>query len=292
MTSFKLLTTTAMVTGFLMVATPAKAEQTQSWWQSMTQSVTSWFQPKDQASSEVINAYVDEVTVAVPPMTGEQAANIEPAAGDYHPSLEEALQNQNTMVPGSLAAEGDQSFNAGFTNDAGSVAAFDDADTSAQDLADIQPAAGDAEEITDESIVVTETDATTDASVVSETAPSIDTMMERVPAQPMNATQDATEEAVETVVETTETVAEETVETTTETAEAVVEETTETVESATEAASDTTETAQDMAQDAIDETTEAAQDAVESATEITNDAVDAVMDAVDPTETETMAPAQ
>lgn len=143
MAKLKLLTTTAIFAGAMTLSVAAHAES-QSWWDDMTTSVQSWFQPESQIPSEV-EAYLDEVTIAVPPMTGEEASQIEPAAGDYQETLEEALEND------------EQSFNTEFDSSTGSVAAFEDP-ISAEDMANIMPAAGgdDAEEINDEAIIVVE----------------------------------------------------------------------------------------------------------------------------------------
>ena len=142
----KLLTTTAIIG--LSLTSVAKAEEN-TWFESMTQSVQSWFNAPAETTQEV-EAYLDEVTIAVPPMTGEDASAIEPAAGDYQESLEDAIEN----IPGSVQNQvEEQSFNTDFSNNSGSIAAFEDG-VSAEDLANIMPAAGDAEEIVEESIVV------------------------------------------------------------------------------------------------------------------------------------------
>lgn len=159
MNKLKLLASTAVIVGAITVSTAVKAEDA-PWYQSMTQSVKNWFAPQQETTAEM-KAYLDEVTIAVPPMTGDEAARIEPAAGgDYQPTLEEALENND-----------DQSFNSApvFSNN-GSVAAFEDP-ISAEDLANIMPAAGDAEGIVDESIVVVEDDIAEDAAKEMNVAP-------------------------------------------------------------------------------------------------------------------------
>lgn len=236
MTKLKLLATTAMVIGVITFSSHANAED-MTWYQSMTQSVKNWFAPQEDTTAE-IKAYLDEVTIAVPPLTGEEAAQIEPAAGgDYQPTLEEALEND------------DQSFNTErvFSNQ-GSVAAFEDPIT-AEDMANIMPAAGesevvaegDAEAIVDESIVVVEETAT---------------------------------DATENMEDALNNLAEETQEQATE-VEAAAEETT-IVEDATEMASDAVDATTEAVSNAVDTTTEAVSDAYDASAEMVNDAVDAV----------------
>lgn len=148
-----LLLTTALIA---VLSTPAMAEEQQGWFETMKNSVQSWFGGQQDTNSEV-EAYLDEVTIAVPPMTGEEAAAIQPAAGgDYIEDVEQTLQAPAAVAPGSMQFQEDEtSFNTEFTGTNGSVAAFEDP-MNADDLANIMPAAGDAEEITDESIVVAE----------------------------------------------------------------------------------------------------------------------------------------
>jgi len=164
MTKLKLLTTTVILTGAMTLSIAAHAETEQTWFQSMTNSVQAWFEPTPQPSAEV-EAYLDEVTIAVPPMTGQQAADIQPAAGDYQESLDEAL-------------DGEQSFNTKFSTDAnGSVAAFEDT-TTADDMANIMPAAGDVVEMNNDAIVVVEeipTNSTsTEIDITTETSANAD----------------------------------------------------------------------------------------------------------------------
>jgi len=216
MNRLKLLTLTALMTGTIALAIPAQAETGSSWVGNLTETVNGWFGTTEETASPEVEAYLDEVTIAVPPMSGTEASQIEPAAGDYQPSLEDALDN---VVPGSLSNELDeQSFNTGFDNDSGSVAAFDNP-ISAEDLANIQPAAGDAEEIVDESIVVT-------TETMTET---MDSEVERITAESLRNTTDQAEETVEEFVETVTETQDTIVENVTETTETVVEDMAETV---------------------------------------------------------------
>ena len=148
MNRLRLLTTTAIFAGVLAVSMPAQA-QDQGWYSTMKTKVQNWFADDTQVqthSNAEVEAYLDEVTVAVPPTTtyADDANRIEPAAGssvDYNEI--ENLQDQ-------------QSLNTDFDYDtSSSVTAFGDQLT-AEDLNNIETAAGDAEEITDESIVVAE----------------------------------------------------------------------------------------------------------------------------------------
>lgn len=161
----KLLLTTALIA---VLSTPAMAAENQGWFDTMKQSVKTWWTGEEQTSPEV-EAYLDEVTIAVPPMTGEDAAAIMPAAGDYIEEPETA-----PTAPGSMQYEAPQtpvtdetSFNTEFSNTEGSVTAFGDT-MNADDLANIMPAAGDAEEVNDDSIVVAEEEVATEAEVVAE----------------------------------------------------------------------------------------------------------------------------
>jgi len=193
-----LLTTTAIIA--LSMTSTAKAEEA-SWFESMKQSVQAWYTGDQQPSTDV-ETYLDEVTIAVPPMTGEEAAAIQPAAGDYQESLEEAIEN----IPGSVQND-DQSFNTEFSNDTGSIAAFED-NVSADDLANIMPAAGDAEEITDEAVVVADeaTDELSDtiAEFAEETqdaaSETVEAVVERVSPTPMAKSTDLTEQTVTEIV--------------------------------------------------------------------------------------------
>lgn len=190
MTKLKLLATTAILIGTISMSSHANASE-QSWYQSMTQSVKNWFAPQQDTTAEM-KAYLDEVTIAVPPMTADEASQIEPAAGgDYQPTLEEALEKDG------------QSFNSApvFSN-SGSVAAFEDPIT-VEDLANIMPAAGDAEEIVDEAIVVVEETTTEMATDIAES--TVEMVNEAVEAvTPVVETSTETEITVEeTVVEDT-----------------------------------------------------------------------------------------
>ena len=248
-----LLTTTAIIA--LSMTSTVKAEET-SWFNSMKDSVQAWYAGGAQAPSEV-EAYLDEVTIAVPPMTGEEAAAIQPAAGDYQETLEEAIEN----IPASI--QDDQSFNTEFSNDSGAIAAFEDG-ISAEDLANIMPAAGDAMEITDEAVVVAE-EAATDA--MSET---MDKMVEETQEQ-------AADSAVETIQAESLTTqvseqAEEAI------ADAMPAVTTETVtDTVTEAVTETETTMDSMKAMAEDKAEEMVKDAIEPATgDMTDTAVDAM----------------
>lgn len=158
MNKFALFTTTAIVAATLAFAIPVKAAE-QGWFDSMKTKVQSWFKKDGQADSAnaEVEAYLDQVTIAVPPMTGAEAAAIQPAAGDYVEEVEDQLNNTapQPAAPGSVDWQRQSQFNTEFDGTQGSVTAFGDT-PSADDLANIMPAAGDAEEITDESVVVVE----------------------------------------------------------------------------------------------------------------------------------------
>jgi hypothetical protein len=152
MKKLTLLTTTALVAGYMAFAAPANAAD-QGWLSSMKQSVQTWFAGEPETSAEV-ETYLDEVTIAVPPMTGAEAAQIQPAAGDY---VEDEIEVPAiNAAPGSLQYEGDTSFNTEFGTQ-GDVTAFGDT-ISADDMANIMPAAGDAEEVNDEAVIVADED--------------------------------------------------------------------------------------------------------------------------------------
>lgn len=171
MNKFALLTTTAIVAATLAFATPAKASE-QGWFDSMKTKVQSWFNKDGQTegTNAEVEAYLDQVTIAVPPMTGEEAAAIQPAAGDYVEDVQDEVNRiaPQPVAPGAMGWEPQKNsqINTEFEGQ-GSVTAFGDT-PSADDLANIMPAAGDAEEITDESVVVVETPAV-EAPVVTET---------------------------------------------------------------------------------------------------------------------------
>lgn len=164
-----LLTTTAIVAAMLTFAAPAHAEE-KGWFDSMQYKVQSWFGKEDSANAEV-EAYLDEVTIAVPPMTGEDAAAIQPAAGGDAGEYVEEVEDQinNVPAPGSMQYDQSSQFNTEFDASQGSSVAFGDT-PSADDLANIMPAAGenDAEEITDDSVIVVEGDTTVEADTTTE----------------------------------------------------------------------------------------------------------------------------
>jgi len=150
MKKLTLLTTTALVAGYMTFASPANAAD-QGWLSSMKQSVQTWFAGEPETSNEV-ETYLDEVTIAVPPMTGAEAAQIQPAAGDY---IEDEIEVPAVnAAPGSLQYEGNSSFNTEFGTQ-GDVTAFGD---TTDDMANIMPAAGDAEEVNDEAVIVADED--------------------------------------------------------------------------------------------------------------------------------------
>jgi len=82
-------------------------------------------------------------------MTGTEAAAIQPAAGDYIEEIEKQLGSVTVQpaAPGSINWQEQQYFSTEFDGTQGSVMAFGDV-FSADDLANIMPAAGDAEETT------------------------------------------------------------------------------------------------------------------------------------------------
>ncbi len=215
MKKLTLLATTAI----MLSITPAMANENQSWIDTMTTSVQNWWGGNDQTAE--VEAYLDEVTIAVPPMTGEEAAQIQPAAGDYVETLEDEMLNNDAPImnaPGSIMND-EQSFNTDFTNE--TVTAFEDT-MSAESMANIMPAAGDAEEVTDEAIIVAEEEAMDTASetmdAMQETAenmmdemvePAVETQVEEVMEAPvvaetmekaMDAPQEMTMEKVEEVM--------------------------------------------------------------------------------------------
>ena len=172
MKKLTLLTTTALVAGYFMTATPANAAD-QGWFASMQESVKSWFADEPQTTAEV-ETYLDEVTIAVPPMTGAEAASIQPAAGDY---VEDAVEIPAVnAAPGSNQFNDETSFNTEFgTQD--NVTAFGDS-MNADDLANIMPAAGDAEEINEEAVIMVENDAELNTEATAEVSTSIDETVE------------------------------------------------------------------------------------------------------------------
>jgi len=131
MTKLKLLTTTAIFIGVVTVSAVSKAEDNQSWLDTMTQSVQGWFGSKTAETSSDVEMYLDEVTIAVPPMSSD-ITNIEPAAGDYQETLDEAMSESE-----------EHSFNTGFSKPGEVLNAFGDNMASVDELADIMPAAGD-----------------------------------------------------------------------------------------------------------------------------------------------------
>lgn len=200
-----LLTTTAIVAATIAFAMPAKAEEQGGWFDSMKYKVQSWFGGDTQAdvsANAETEAYLDEVTIAVPPMTGEEAAAIQPAAGDYVDDVEQQINNAPTPVaPGTVGYEERSDFNTEFDGEQGSVTAFGDT-PSADDLANIMPAAGDAEEVTDESVVVVESETTAevdaDTTVADEAAAEVDAAAD-VAAETAEEAAAAAEETAEEV---------------------------------------------------------------------------------------------
>ena len=207
----------------LAINAPAHAEGT-SWFQTMKMKAQSWF-GKSQTEPTPVETYLDEVTIAVPPMTEEDPTLIEPAAGgDYDTMEQEMMDDQsynNTPVEGMN----------------GSSAAFNNpVSVSPEALADIRPAAGDAEEVTvvvEEGVVV-ETPAEAEAQ-----QSTTDTMSDM--ADQMNAMAKETAEETSEVVDDAQKAA-------TDAAEAVEE-----------TATDAAETVQDGAETAVDAAKDAAQ---------------------------------
>ena len=211
----------------LAINAPAHAEGT-SWFQTMKMKAQSWF-GKSQTEPTPVETYLDEVTIAVPPMTEEDPTLIEPAAGgDYDTMEQEMMDDQsynNTPVEGMN----------------GSSAAFNNpVSVSPEALADIRPAAGDAEEVTDEAIVVVEEGVVVETPAEAEAQQSTtDTMSDM--ADQMNAMAKETAEETSEVVDDAQKAA-------TDAAEAVEE-----------TATDAAETVQDGAETAVDAAKDAAQ---------------------------------
>ena len=88
MKTLKLLTTTAIFAGVLALSEPVQAQE-QGWYGNMKNKVTTWFNKEEATTAPAeetyanaeVEAYLNEVTVAVPTMTATEAANIQPAAG-------------------------------------------------------------------------------------------------------------------------------------------------------------------------------------------------------------------
>lgn len=213
----QLLLTTALVVA---LSAPAMAEEQQGWFANMKQSVKTWFSGDKAAQAGTnaeVEAYLDEVTIAVPPMTGEEAAAIQPAAGDYIDDVETQMQTPAVAPGSSTYGQDESSFNTEFTGDQGSVAALGN---DGSDLANIMPAAGDAEEITDESVVVAgETSleatvdaeaATTDADMNANADTTVDTEAVEEMAAEAEATADEAQEAAEDMAHDTMNAIEET----------------------------------------------------------------------------------
>lgn len=207
MKKLTLLTTTALVAGYMAFAAPAQAAE-QGWFDSMKQSVKSWFADEPAQPTAEVDAYLEEVTIAVPPMTGEEAASIQPAAGDYVEDTE-SVAPAAVNAPGSMdyQVEDETSFNTqidGTQNS--SVTAFGDTPT-ADDLAGIETAAGDAEEVNDESVVVAgDAEEINDEAVVvvdAEAEADTEAAADAGVSATTDATVDATAGAVEGATETT-----------------------------------------------------------------------------------------
>lgn len=277
MKKLTLLATTAL----MLSISPAMANENQSWIDTMTTSVQNWWSGNDETTE--VEAYLDEVTIAVPPMTGEEAAQIQPAAGDYVEEAQEEIQNApDTMM------NDEQSFNTDFTNE--SVTAFEDNMISADDMANIMPAAGDAEEITDESVVVAEEMANEATESVSDT---MDAIHENAEAMMDEMTHPAVETQIEETVVEIENAVNEEVEDAYEaqdTAHDVVEPAAgvdmdtmhETMaDEASNMVEETMEEVAPMATDAMDAVEETTKDAVDATVETTNDAMDDAHDMMD-----------
>jgi hypothetical protein len=173
---------TLMATTALIIATtPVMANENQGWLDSMTSLAQQWWAGNDAQQTEV-EAYLDQVTIAVPPMNAADAAAIQPAAGDYIEDVQTEMNDATMVAPGAMMND-EQSFNTDFQTE-GTVTAFEDSSMSADDFANIMPAAGDAEEITDEAIIVADDAMDTmandamDAVAEAQDAMSANTMME------------------------------------------------------------------------------------------------------------------
>jgi hypothetical protein len=103
MNKFKLLSATALTVAVLATSNPVMAEENQGWLDSMKQSVNSWFSNETEAT--VSETFLDEVTLAVPPMTAEDAASIQPAAGTYEEMSEKVEMEMESYAPGSVQYE-------------------------------------------------------------------------------------------------------------------------------------------------------------------------------------------
>ena len=269
MKKLTLLATTAMV----LAISPVMAGENQSWIDTMTTSVQNWWGGNDQTSE--VEAYLDEVTIAVPPMTGEQAAEIQPAAGDYIEEIGDELLNNDAPVmnaPGSINHD-EQSFNTDFTTD-GSVTAFEDNVISAEDMANIMPAAGDAEEIADEAIVVAKDMVEETMDTASE---AMDTMQETAETMMDEMVQPAVETQVEEVVETP-VVAEKIEETMDAPQETAMEKVEEAMTDAVEPAAGVVDT---MTETIADEATNMVEEKIEEVAPMANDVMDAAHDMMD-----------
>lgn len=231
--SLKLMTTTAILTGMLALSTASHAEE-QGWVGQITSTVESWFTPQNQTPTEEVEAYLDEVTIAVPPMADETLTEIQPAAGETTVTAEE-IENLRNATDSTLNTDFDPN---------STVTAFTDPVTmTAEELNTIETAAGDAEEITDEAVIVVQetmddAEEITDESIVVTGNHTMDKANE-VEA----STQEAMKAAEEKINQSTEEMkkmvddmnkqAEEAAAETVETADEAVIETTETVEEMT-----------------------------------------------------------
>jgi hypothetical protein len=192
MKKFMLMTTTAIVAGFL-TASPVIAQET-SMYKDLKNAITEWFSPQPDQTEEV-NAYLDQVTIAVPPITGDNLQDIQPAAGDAWgdepATLDQVMNDEDSMINTDYAYEG-------------SVAAFGDNQPTAEDMANIMPAAGDAEEINDEAVIVAEDDATeiNDEAII--VADEVEINIDKAAEANLEETEKALEEFAEETQENTD----------------------------------------------------------------------------------------
>lgn len=256
--TLKLMASTAIVAGVMAVSTPSRAEE-QGWLGQMTTMVESWFAPETKTTSNEVEAYLDEVTIAVPPMADESMTEIQPAAGDTDVNYEE-IENLHENETSDLNTDFDPN---------STVTAFTDPETATpEELNTIETAAGDAEEITDESMVVVEEG---DAEEITDESMVV-----------VQETDDAEEITDESVV-VTENQATETVETMTSETEENVEAMNAEAEMATQQAMDAAEekinqSSEDMKK-MVDEMNKQAAEAAAAAETETDAAADAMNDA-------------
>ncbi|PCI00628.1 MAG: hypothetical protein COB76_03190 [Alphaproteobacteria bacterium] len=195
----QLLLTTALIAT---IAMPAMAGDA-GWLDTMKGSVQTWFGGQAETTPEV-EAYLDEVTIAVPPMTGAEAAAIMPAAGDYIEDVNTMIESAPAAVAPGSSLNDETSFNTDFTGTDGSIAALGIDDTmDASDFANIMPASGDAEEVVAESATLT-AEATEMATEATEMATEAETVLNEameVATEAQEASQDPVAAAMEKIEE-------------------------------------------------------------------------------------------